>query len=199
MDELKKYFEAHKDKFLKPETVTISEIFLNTSGKSEADVKARALELVAQLRAGADFKAVAAANSEREQNRVRTAPTDGGKVGLFEVPSLREDVASAIKNVPAGGIGGPLLAPDGFHIFRVDERTPASAEATFNENRVREAMTIERSPQARDDYMQSLRNEGYVKVAESYNAAVEPLLKLTRPAAAKTSSSEKSKNEKKKQ
>ena len=39
----------------------------------------------------------------------------------------------------------------------------------------------------------------YVKVAESYSAAVEPLLKLTRPTAAKTASSEKSKNDKKKQ
>jgi peptidyl-prolyl cis-trans isomerase SurA len=199
MDELKKYFDAHKDKFLKPETVSISEIFLNTSGKSEADVKARALELVAQLRAGADFKAVAAANSEREQNRVRTAPTDGGKVGLFEVPSLREDVATAIKNLQAGGISEPLLAPDGYHIFRVDERTPASSVATFNENRVREAITIERSAQAREDYLQNLRNEGYVKVAESYSAAVDPLLKIARPVAAKTAPSEKTKNDKKKQ
>src|SRR5882672_11006669 len=42
MDELHKYFDAHKDIFLKPETVELSEIFLNLAGKPEADVKARA-------------------------------------------------------------------------------------------------------------------------------------------------------------
>ena len=197
MDELKKYFESHKDKFLKPESVTISEIYLNTAGKTEADVKARALELVAQLRAGADFKQVASANSEREQNGVRTAPTDGGKVGVFEVPSLREDVATAIKNVAVGGVTEPMLAVDGFHIFRVDERAAASTVATFNEGRVREVMTIERSPKERETYLQNLRNEGYVKVADNYKDGVEPLLKLNRPTTAK--SSEKSKDEKKKQ
>ena len=71
MDELKKYFQEHQDKFRKPENVTISEIFLSSAGKNEAEVKARALELVTQLRAGADFRQVAAANSEREVNGVR--------------------------------------------------------------------------------------------------------------------------------
>jgi len=186
MDELKKYFEANKEKFLKPETVTISEIFLSTAGKNEADVKARASELVAQLRAGADFATVAAANSEREVNGRRTAPDDKGKVGTFDVPSLREDVAALIKTTSVGGISEPLLAPDGYHIFRLDERTAASSVATFSENRVREVMTIERAPKERETYLQTLRNEGYVKVSENYREAVEPLLKQTRPTAAQT-------------
>jgi len=198
MDELKKYFDAHREKFRRPESVKISEIFLNTSGKSEADVKARALELVAQLRAGADFKTVAATNSEREQNGRRTGPEDKGEVGTFEVPALREDVAAAIKNIKAGGISEPMLAPDGFHIFRVDERQAESADITFNENRVREAMTIEQSPKERDKYLQNLRNEGYVKVAENYRAAVEPLLSLTTPTAAKTSEKNKKDDKNKK-
>ncbi len=186
MDELKKYFEANKEKFLKPETVTISEIFLSTAGKNEADVKARASELVVQLRAGADFATVAAANSEREVNGRRTAPDDKGKVGTFDVPSLREDVAALIKTTSVGGISEPLLAPDGYHIFRLDERTAASSVATFSENRVREVMTIERAPKERETYLQTLRNEGYVKVSENYREAVEPLLKQTRPTAAQT-------------
>jgi len=197
MDELKKYFDAHKDSFRKPESVKISEIYLNVAGKNEADVKARAMELVTQLRAGADFKAVAAANSEREQNGVRTGPQDHGEVGTFEVPSLREDVASSIKGLKVGGISDPLAAPDGFHIFRVDERTAASDVVTFNENRVREAITIERSPKERENYLQSLRNEGYVKLAASYRDSVEPLLKLTTKTAAKTSDSQKNKKDEK--
>lgn len=179
MDELKKYFQEHQDKFRKPENVTISEIFLSSAGKNEAEVKARAFDLVRQLRGGADFAKLAAANSEREANGVRTAPEYKGKVGAFEVPSLRQDIASAIKDVKAGGVSEPVRSTEGYQIIRVDERTPASTSATFNENRTREAMTVERGTKAREDYLQGLRDEACIKISPSYRAGVAPLLKLT--------------------
>ena len=178
MDELKKYFQSNQDKFRKPESVTLSEIFLSSAGKNEAEVKARALELVRQLRAGADFGALATANSEREMNGVRTAPENKGKVGAFEVPNLRQDIADAVKIVPAGGVSEPLRNNDGYQILRVDERTPGSATAVFNENRVREAITIDRSPKQRDAYLQTLRDDAYIKIAANYRDAVAPILKL---------------------
>jgi peptidyl-prolyl cis-trans isomerase SurA len=178
IDELKKYFAAHPEKFRKPETVTLSEIFLSSAGKNEAEVKARALKLVAELRAGADFATVAIANSEREQNGVRIAPQTKGSVGAFEMPSLRDDIANTVKDVKAGGISEPLRGNDGYQIFRVDARTAASSNVTFNENQVREAITIERTTKERENYLQNLRNEAYIKIAENYRQAVAPLLKL---------------------
>lgn len=178
MDELKKYFQAHPDKFRKPETVTLSEIFLSSAGKNEAEVKARALELVRQLRAGTDFTALATANSERELNGVRLAPQSKGKVGTFEVPSLRPDIATAIKSVPPAGISEPLRTNDGYQILRVDERTPGSTTPTFNENKVRETITMERTDKEREAYLQSLRDDSYIKISDSYRAAVAPILKL---------------------
>jgi peptidyl-prolyl cis-trans isomerase SurA len=186
MDELKKYFAEHPDKFKKPESVGLSEIFLSIAGRNEADVRARAMELVAQLRAGADFAAVAAANSEREVNGQRVAPENKGKVGVFEMPNLREDIANAVRNVKVGGVSDPLKSPDGFQILRVDERTPGSSTPIFVENQVREAITIERSPKERETYLENLRNDAYVKVAESYSDQVLPLLKLKTASAAKT-------------
>ena len=198
IDELKKYFQDHQEKFRKPENVTISEIYLSMAGKKEADVKARALELVTQLRSGAEFGAVAAANSEREVNGVRIAPQNKGKVGTFEVPNLRENIANSVRNVKVGGISDPLAGPDGYQIFRVDERTPASTAATFNENQVREAITIERSPKAREDYLESVRNESYIKISDTYRDAVAPLLKLAPEKTADNSSSPAKPAEKKK-
>jgi peptidyl-prolyl cis-trans isomerase SurA len=178
VEELKKYFQAHPEKFRKPESVTLSEIFLSSAGKNEAEVKARALKLVEQLRAGADFGTVAAANSEREANGVRIAPQTRGKVGAFEMPSLRDDIAGAIKDVKAGNISEPLRSNDGYQIFRVDERTAASSAVTFNENQAREAITMERGAKQREDYLQNLRNEAYIKISESYRQTVAPFLKL---------------------
>jgi parvulin-like peptidyl-prolyl isomerase len=178
MDELHKYFDAHKDKFHKPEGVTLSEIYLSFVGKNEPAVKARVDQLVAQLRGGAAFGPICVANSEREERGVRMAESTQCKVGTFEVPNLREDLVAALKSVKVGGVSDPLRSNDGYQILRVDERTPASDASVFNENQVREAMTIERSPKARDEYLQGLRNEAYIKIAESYKASLLPLLNL---------------------
>ncbi|HEY2972771.1 MAG TPA: peptidyl-prolyl cis-trans isomerase [Pyrinomonadaceae bacterium] len=199
IEELKKYFQEHQEKFRKPESVSLSEIFLSSAGKNEAEVKARALELVTQLRAGADFGAVAAANSEREANGVRTAPQSKGKVGAFEVPNLREDIGNSIRNVKVGGVSDPLRSNEGYQILRVDERTPGSTTAIFNENQVREAITIESSEKKREEYLQGLRNEAYIKIADNYRAAVAPILKLAPEKTAEnsgTSTTEKSEKKK---
>jgi peptidyl-prolyl cis-trans isomerase SurA len=186
MDELHAYFDAHRDKFLKPESVDLSEIFLGLAGKQEADVKARSTQLVAQLRAGADFCTLAKAYSDR-------GGAQCGKVGLFQITDLRPDIAGAIKNVKAGGVSDPLKTDEGYQILRVDTRNAGSSTPTFNENNVRGAITEERVPKAREDYLQGLRNDGYVKIADSYREAVEPLLKLVPPAAATKRPTEKKK------
>jgi len=188
-EELRTYFDAHKDKFLKPETVDLSEIFLTLAGKNEAEVKARATQLVDQIRKGADFATLAKAYSERSQ-------AAGGKVGLFEVPNLRPDLAAAIKNVPQGGVSDPLKTDEGYQILRVDARTAGSNTASFNEQNVRQAITMERLPKEREDYMQHLRNDAYVSIAAAYRDSVQPLLKIVPPAAATKTTSKKDKKDK---
>ncbi|HET9525928.1 MAG TPA: peptidyl-prolyl cis-trans isomerase [Pyrinomonadaceae bacterium] len=184
--EIKQYFDTHPDKFRKPESVKLSEIYLSTTGKDEAAVKAKALEIIAQARAGNDFGALAAANSEREKNGKRSAPEDKGYVGEFDVPNLREDLVNAIKSVQPGGVTEPIRTSEGYQILRVDTRTPGGSAAVFNDNRVREAMLMERQPKEREDYLQKLRNEAFIKISESHRASVEPLLKLKPPVAAKS-------------
>jgi peptidyl-prolyl cis-trans isomerase SurA len=188
-DELRAYFEAHKDKFFKPESVELSQIFLELAGKQEPDVKTRATQLVTQLRGGADFVTLAKAYSERDAQT-------GGKVGTFQVTNLRPDIAGAIKNVKAGGVSDPLRTDEGYQILRVDSRTAGSTSATFVENEVRGAMTEERVGKAREDYLQGLRNEGYIKIADSYRDSVERFLKIVPPAAATKRASKKDKKDK---
>src|SRR5947207_420265 len=127
--------------------------------QAEADVKARAVHLVQQIRGGANFTTLAKTNSER-------GAENGGKVGLFEITNLRPDIAAAIKDVKAGGVAEPLRSDEGYDILRVDARTAGSNTANFNENQVREAITAERSPKAREDYLQTLRDDSYVKVSK---------------------------------
>ncbi len=173
-DELHTYFDAHKDKFLKPESVELSEIFLSLAGKPEADVKAHAIQLTDQARKGGDFCTLAAAYTER--------PATNGKkpckVGLFQMSDLRPDIAAAVKNVKEGGISDPLKSDEGYQVLRVDKREAGTSTPTFNENNVRYAMASERSPKAHDDYLQTLRDDAFIKVAKDYSESVQPLLKV---------------------
>lgn len=176
--EVKNYYEAHKEKFRKPETWTLSEIFLSSVGKPDAEVLARAQKLVAKLRAGADFAATAKTESEVEDNNgKRIAQETGGKIGTFTLADITNpQIADALKNLKTGGITDPIKGEQGYTIFRVDERTPAG-EPVFDENKVREAMTYERMPKERDAYLAKLRQEAYVKVSDNYKDAVAPFLK----------------------
>jgi parvulin-like peptidyl-prolyl isomerase len=196
-EEVKKYYEANLDKFRKPETVKLSEIYLITTGKDEASVRARAQELITQIRAGADFGALAAANSERERNGQRTAPQDKGAVGEFEVPNLREDLVKALKDVKVAGVTEPIKTNDGYQILRVDARTPPGEAPSFNDNRVRQVMLGDRQGKEREAYVQNLRNEAFIKVTETYKDSVEPLLKIAAPAAAKGDDKDEDKKAKK--
>ena len=99
-------------------------------------------------------------------------------MGTFEVPEPARGHCRRDQEREGRGVSDPLRTNDGYQIFRVDARTAASDASVFNENQVREAMTIERAPKAREDYLQNLRNEAYIKISENYHAGVAPLLKL---------------------
>ncbi|MGI8566840.1 MAG: peptidylprolyl isomerase, partial [Pyrinomonadaceae bacterium] len=101
-------------------------------------------------------------------------------VGRYDVPSLRAEIAAAVKDIAKGGITEPLRLEDGYQIIRVDDRTPAS-EATYNEEEVRGALTQERAGKERETYITTLRKEAYIKVSKDYQDAVMPLLKDVTP------------------
>jgi hypothetical protein len=168
--EIKAYYEANKAKFTKPETVTISDIFLGFAGRDPEAIRKKADQLIASLRAGGDFAKAAVENSD-SPNVAQTK----GVVGTFPVKELNENVSNVIKNVKAGEIT-KLETEEGIEIIRVDARTNASAESVFSENAVRSAMTYEKIPEQRKTYLKDLRKEAYVKISESYRAMVMPHL-----------------------
>ena len=169
--EVKAYYEANKVKFTKPETVTMSEIFLSLAGRDEAAVREKAKQLVTKLRGGADFATVAMENSDRPNVKETK-----GKAGTLNVKDLDKTFAEPLKTVKVGGISEPIEVPEGIEILRVDERTDASAESFFDEQEVRKAMTVEKMPDERKKFMSTLRGAAYIKISESYRPIVSPIL-----------------------
>lgn len=170
--ELKAYYEKHKEKFTKPETVTLSEIYLNFAGSDEAAVRAKAKELVAQLRKGADFQKLVAENSDRPN-----AAENKGKADTIPVNELDQKFATAIKGLKVGEFTDPIeIDALGVTILRIDERIAASNESQFDENAVRMEMMKEGLPDRQKKYMSELRTESYIKISETYRPLVSPIL-----------------------
>ncbi len=169
--EIKAYYEANKAKFTKPETVTVTEIFLNFAGRDMEATKEKAKQLVQQARGGADFAKLVADNSDRPD-----VQTNKGKAGPLSIKDLDKVFADAIKDVKIGGITEPVETAEGMEIFRIDERQKASAESFYDETEVRKAMTYEKLPEERKKFMTNLRQDAYIKISESYRPVVSPLL-----------------------
>ncbi|HEV2801285.1 MAG TPA: peptidyl-prolyl cis-trans isomerase [Pyrinomonadaceae bacterium] len=196
--EVRAYYEANKEKFRKPEAITLSEIFLSTVGKDPKEVRERADKLVAQLRAGADFGAMAMVQSEREVEGKRVAPESKGKLGTYAMSDIsKEEVARALKGLQPGGVTNPIDTEGGIIILRLDERT-AGGDATFDDNKVREAITVTRMDKERKAYLESLRRDAYIEVAKDYQEGVLPLLKAEAKPATTTPATTPRKDDKKK-
>jgi parvulin-like peptidyl-prolyl isomerase len=172
--EIKDYYEKNKAKFTKPETITLSEIFLSFAGRDEAAVKAKAAEIIKQARAGADFAKLAAENSERPD-----VQQSKGKVGTFtlsQITGISEKLVAPIKATKQGDVTEAIVLDEGVEILRVDERVAASSESVFDETEVRKAMTYEKIPDERRKYLSTLRQESYIKINEAYRPLVAPIL-----------------------
>ncbi|HEY0429168.1 MAG TPA: peptidyl-prolyl cis-trans isomerase [Pyrinomonadaceae bacterium] len=174
--EIKDYYEKNKTKFTKPETITLSEIFLSFAGRDEAAVKAKAAEIIKQARGGADFSKLAVDNSERSE-----AAQSKGKVGTFtleQIKGISEKLIAPLQTVKVGGVTEPIIMDEGVEILRVDERTAASSESVFDETEVRKAMTYEKIPDERRKYLSTLRQDSYIKISDTYRPMVAPLLSI---------------------
>jgi parvulin-like peptidyl-prolyl isomerase len=172
--DVKAYFEKHKAKFFKPETITLSEIFLNFAGQTQDAVRTRAKDLITRTRGGADFVKIALANSEAQDIQETK-----GVLGTVTVPDLETrfpQYAKAVKGLKAGSIAEPVEDEVGIHILRVDARTAAATDANFDEDAVRRAILEEKYPEAMKKYMSKLRQDAYIKISDSYRPIVSPLL-----------------------
>jgi peptidyl-prolyl cis-trans isomerase SurA len=169
--EVKDYYEKHKAKFTKPETVTISEIFLSFAGRDENAVRQKAEQLVTQLRGGADFDKISKENADPG------VVTQGRGKDTLKASELSELLVNALKDVKIGGYTNPIAAEQlGVVILRVDAREKASSESYFDENAVRMAITMEKGPEEQKKFLASLRSDSYIKISDSYRPLVSPIL-----------------------
>ncbi len=124
-DEEQKYYQAHSgDTFRAAKARVIRLAFQPPNAKvdeankkpTEAEAKAKAEDLRKQLQAGADFAALAKANSDDKASAEK-----GGDYGLITQNSTSDALKKVVFALKAGEISEPVRQPNGFYLVRVDE------------------------------------------------------------------------------
>ncbi len=97
--------------------------------------KQKAAALVARIRGGADFGAVAREQSDDQQ----TAPR-GGTLGAARPDQLPPEIAAVVKSLKAGQISDPVQTQFGVHIFSIAEPKLEDMREVLTERMQRQAV-----------------------------------------------------------
>jgi peptidyl-prolyl cis-trans isomerase C len=108
--EIKTYFDTHRNEFARPEMVKFSQIVTRTKDEAEGIWK--------RLKKGENLDDLA--------KKYSTTPEaeNGGEVGWVSKGELHESIEKAIFKLPIGRISRVTKTPYGYHIFEVQSKRP---------------------------------------------------------------------------
>ena len=123
--QIREKYEATKDSYKRAESAHILHILIKVAPTAtpaeDAAAKAKAEGLVKQLRAGADFAALAKANSMDP-----SSSGNGGDMGYIERGQTVEPFDTAAFSIPLNTISDPIRSQEyGYHIIKVLDRKEA--------------------------------------------------------------------------
>jgi peptidyl-prolyl cis-trans isomerase D len=117
--EIQREYNNSIQQYQTPEQIRASHILFKTEGKNEADVRARAEEILKQVKGGADFAALARKMSEDEGSKDK-----GGDLDYFGRGSMVPPFEAAAFALSPGQTSELVRSEHGFHIIKVVDKRP---------------------------------------------------------------------------
>ena len=138
-----------------PEQVRASHILLKTAGKKEDEVKAKAAQILKDVKAGGDFAALAKKYSEDEGSAKQ-----GGDLDFFGKGRMDPAFEEAAFGLKPGEISDVVKSQYGFHIIKVTDKKAASTR-TLDEVRpqIEDQLSYEKANVKAGDLAAALEKE----------------------------------------
>jgi peptidyl-prolyl cis-trans isomerase D len=174
--EVRAAYEQRKDTFAAPEQVNAAHILIKSDGSPESDAQARARAEALASRAkapGADFAKLANENTDDPSGK-----TTGGKLPPFSHGQMVPEFENAAFSMQPGEIRGPVKTQFGYHIIKVDSKTPARQRA-FEE--VRAALVADLAEKQAAAEVDRLSSELSEKLKGMRSASDDELRNLQKP------------------
>jgi parvulin-like peptidyl-prolyl isomerase len=164
--EMEKYYQEHKDQFMRDERVFLSEILVSTVGKDEKEIPAlekKAKDLADRARRGERFTELARDNSDAE------SAAGMGALGSFTRAQLQPQIIALVFSQERGFVTDPMRVPNGFLILRVDEKhTAGLASLDEVQNEIQQRLFEPRFEPAVRTFLTRLRTEAFLEIRAGF-------------------------------
>jgi len=166
-EEIQKYYDAHKQDFVRKEQIFLREILVSTEGKDAAGIAAaekKAKDLVARARKGERFPELARDNSD-----AMTAQNYGDLGSPYKKGDLNKLLDDQVWDKPKGYVTDPIRIDNGFEILRVEEHQKAGqADVSEVENEITEKLLSPRMQPEVRKYLTKLREDAFLEIKAGY-------------------------------
>ncbi len=159
-DEVRRYYDEHRAHFRLPQEYRISQILITPrQGEELADAQRRAAEVYEALGSGEDFGKLATSESDGP------GAAHGGSLGMVREGELAFELEQAIAKLEPGQVGEPVETERGFHIIRLDERTPPQyKEFPLVQAEIRNLVYKQKSEHLYHKWISDLKDDAYIEV-----------------------------------
>ena len=155
-EDLKKYYEAHKEEFKKDREISTRHILLKTEDEAK--------QVQVRLRSGEDF-----ADLAKRYSIDPNAKTSGGDIGFHPKGTLLPEYeAAAYKLTKVGETSGIVKTQFGYHIIRLEGTKPPSY-VSFEEVKdfIKQKISQDKQKEVLEKYIEELKKNAKITVNEA--------------------------------
>jgi hypothetical protein len=167
-EEIRAYYDEHKDEFQRMERVFLREILVSTVDKKTPEeltaAENKAKDLSNRAKRGETFPAMAQNNSDAELTKDR-----GGLLDPFIKGALNPVIEDLVWNQQPGFVTDPIKFDNGWEIFKVeDHQREGLASYGEVENEIQNFLYSQRQGPAIRAYLTKLRSEAFLQIKEGW-------------------------------
>lgn len=160
--EVKDYYDKHKEDFTTTSQIRASHILVKT--------EAEANKVLARLKKGEQFEEIAKKESLDTKSAV-----NGGDIGFFARGQLVPEFEKAAAGLKVGELSGPVKTAYGYHIIKVTGRkTGPVVEFDRVKDVIYQRLTGEKQKEAFDNYIAEIRKNYKVEINKDVLAKISP-------------------------
>jgi len=165
--DLHKYYDDHKNEFVRQEQVFLSQILISTEGKTPEQItnlEKKAKDITTRARKGEKFSELVRENSDDPE----TSRT-GGQLSPMGRGLLLKPIEDVVFKEKKGFITDPIRTPSGFVILKIEDRYEAG-QASFEEvkNEIQEKMAGPKMEPKVREYLTQLREQAFLEIKDGY-------------------------------
>jgi parvulin-like peptidyl-prolyl isomerase len=158
--EIAEYYDAHTKDFSEPEQVKLKNILIKPEGDlKDEDARVLAEKVSGFLKAGEDFDGLALKYSKGPNADM------GGDIGFVKRGQMLKEIEDVVFELEPGQLSDVIKTQLGCHIFRVEEKRPATIKG-LNEVRdsIEKRLFLEKGKKRYREWIEELRKNAYISI-----------------------------------